>query len=142
MPSFPTKSRGILAFLSVNPSRAKLSLIGFLSLMGYNGFMKYQVITTTLFSKWLSKLKDRQAVKAIALRIARAEMGNLGDTQPVGEGVSEMRIFVGKGYRIYFAIRQERVIVLINGGIKSNKKQQQADIALAQKMLRELEKKA
>ncbi|MES9904857.1 MAG: type II toxin-antitoxin system RelE/ParE family toxin [Sedimenticola sp.] len=86
--------------------------------------MIYEIETTPIFDKWLSRQKDRQAVKTIAMRIARAEEGNLGDAEPVGGGVSEMRIFVGKGYRIYFAIRGMTVVLLLNGGIKSSKKQQ------------------
>ncbi len=69
--------------------------------------MKYTIVTTQIFDKWLSKQKDRQAVKAIAMRIARAEEGNFGDVEPVGGSVSEMRIFVGKGYRVYFTIQSD-----------------------------------
>ena len=67
--------------------------------------MKYEIVTTPIFIKWMKKLKDRQAVKAIAIRMDRAILGNLGDIKPVAQGVSEMRIFVGKGYRVYFVIR-------------------------------------
>jgi len=56
--------------------------------------MRYEIETTLIFDKWLSRQKDRQAVKAIAMRIARAEEGNLGDVESVGGGVSEMRIFI------------------------------------------------
>ncbi|WP_173270389.1 type II toxin-antitoxin system RelE/ParE family toxin [Thiosulfatimonas sediminis] len=100
--------------------------------------MKYKILTTTTFDKWLSKQKDRQAVRAIAMRIARAEQGNFGDSEPVGEGVSEMRIFIGKGYRIYYVVRGETVVLLLNGGIKSNKKQQQEDIAKAKQIFQEI----
>lgn len=58
---------------------------------------------------------------------------------PVGESVSEMRIFIGKGYRIYFTVQEDTVVLLLNGGIKS-KKQQQADITRAKQILSELEK--
>ncbi len=101
--------------------------------------MEYIIVTTSIFDKWLTKQKDRQAVKSIALRIARAEEGNFGDVDPVGGGVSEMRIFVGKGYRIYFTIQNKKVVLLLNGGIKSNKKQQQIDIAKAKQILSEVE---
>ncbi|PIQ03614.1 MAG: hypothetical protein CO047_00135 [Piscirickettsiaceae bacterium CG_4_9_14_0_2_um_filter_44_546] len=101
--------------------------------------MKFEIKTTLHFDKWLKKQNDRQAVKAIAMRIARAEQGNFGDSEPVGEGVSEMRIFIGKGYRIYYAIRGMTVVLLLNGGIKSNKKQQQTDIAFAKQLLSKLE---
>jgi len=101
--------------------------------------MEYTIVTTSIFDKWLTKQKDRLAVKSIALRIARVEEGNFGDAEPVGGGVSEMRIFVGKGYRIYFTIQNKKVVLLLNGGIKSNKKQQQIDIAQAKQILSEIE---
>lgn len=101
--------------------------------------MKYEVKTTEIFDKWFSKQKDRQAVRAIAMRIARVEEGNFGDIEPVGDGVSEMRIFVGKGYRVYFAIQNNIVVLLLNGGIKSNKKQQQLDIKRAKQILSDIE---
>lgn len=98
--------------------------------------MEYEIVTTDVFSNWLSRLKDRQAVKAIALRLTRAEVGNLGDVKSVGNGISEMRIFVGKGYRLYFTIRNGRLILLLNGG---NKSTQQQDIERAKRLLSELE---
>lgn len=107
--------------------------------MGYTWAMEYEVHTTPVFDKWLKGIKDRHAVRAIALRIARAEAGHLGDAEPVGSGVSEMRIFVGKGYRVYFAIRRETMLLLLNGGIKSSKKQQQIDIQRAKQILSEIE---
>ena len=64
------------------------------------GLGMYDIRTTADFDKWLRKLKDRQAVKAIVLRLTRAEAGNLGDIKSVGGQVSEMRIFVGAGYRL------------------------------------------
>lgn len=100
--------------------------------------MRYKVRTTHQFDKWLKKQSDRQAVRAIAMRIARVEQGNFGDVEPVGEGVSEMRIFIGKGYRIYYAVLDGVVVLLLNGGIKSNKKQQQSDITLAKKLFSEI----
>lgn len=96
------------------------------------------MLTTTVFDKWLLKQKDRQAVRAVALRIARAEVGNFGDTTSVGDAVSEMRIFIGKGYRIYFTIRGRNIVLLLNGGVKSNKKQQQEDIAKAKQIMQEM----
>lgn len=96
--------------------------------------MTYEIIATEEFIKWQSKLKDRQAAKAIATRLVRAEVGLLGDVEPVGGGISEMRIFVGKGYRVYFTIKDGKVIILLCGGNKSNKKQQQQDIARAKEI--------
>ncbi len=101
--------------------------------------MGYEVRTTPVFDRWLKGLKDRQAVRAITLRIARAEAGHLGDAKPVGSGVSEMRIFVGKGYRLYFTIRGDTLLLLLNGGTKSSKKQQQLDIQRAMQILSEIE---
>ncbi|RLC03301.1 MAG: type II toxin-antitoxin system RelE/ParE family toxin [Deltaproteobacteria bacterium] len=100
--------------------------------------MKYDVITTDVFSKWAKKLKDRQAARAIALRIARVRAGNLGDVSSVGDNISEMRIFVGKGYRVYFTKRGKQLILLLCGGDKST---QQADIKRAKTMLKQLEGK-
>jgi len=107
--------------------------------MGYNIVVRYEITSTAIFNKWLAGLKDRQAVKAIALRLARVEAGNLGDIEPVGGRISEMRIFVGKGYRIYTAIRNDSLVILLCGGTKSSKKQQQVDIMKARRILGELE---
>ncbi|WP_041070970.1 type II toxin-antitoxin system RelE/ParE family toxin [Thiolapillus brandeum] len=101
--------------------------------------MGYEVRTTPVFDQWLKELKDRRAVRAIMLRLARAEAGNLGDIKPVGGGVREMRLFVGKGYRLYFSIQGETLLLLLNGGIKSNKKQQQLDIQRAIRIVEEIE---
>lgn len=101
--------------------------------------MRYEVTSTVIFNKWLARIKDRQAVKAIALRLARVEAGNLGDIEPIGGRISEMRVFVGKGYRIYFTTHSENAVTLLCGGTKSSKKQQQQDIQLARRILDELE---
>jgi len=66
--------------------------------------MRYEIEKTELFDKWLKKLRDRKAVLAITQRLDRAIIGNFGDVAPVGEGVSEMRIFVGPGYRLYLHV--------------------------------------
>jgi len=100
--------------------------------------MRYEIRTTHQFDKWLKKQSDRQAVRAIVMRIARVEQGNFGDAEPVGEGVSEMRIFIGKGYRVYYAVLGKTVVLLLNGGIKSSKKQQKTDIVLAKQLLSEI----
>ncbi len=73
--------------------------------------MEYELSQTESFTKWYKKLRDRQATKAIALRLTRAQAGNLGDCEPVGEGISEMRIFVGKGYRVYFKVEDCSLVV-------------------------------
>jgi putative addiction module killer protein len=63
--------------------------------------MEYNLETTPTFDRRAVKLKDRLASRAIASRLVRVRCGNLGDTAPVGEGINEMRIFIGKGYRLY-----------------------------------------
>jgi putative addiction module killer protein len=89
------------------------------------------VLTTEIFDTWFSRLGDARAKARINARIRRAEEGNLGDCAPVGQGVSEMRIHHGPGYRIYFVQRgvfldpdqgtgwSGRLIILLAGGDKS-----------------------
>ena len=98
--------------------------------------MNYEIVTTETFRRWLSKVKDRQARKAIAMRLTRAEAGNLGDVKSVGGAVSEMRVFVGEGYRIYFTLREGRLVILLCGGDKST---QAKDIQKAKEILNNLE---
>jgi len=84
---------------------------------------------------WHTSVRDLRAKVAIARRIDRAASGNLGDIKPVGHGVSEMRVDVGAGYRIYFTMRNGVVIVLLAGGDKSS---QSADIRRAKKLAKEV----
>jgi len=98
--------------------------------------VKYEIHTTKTFDKWVSKLKDRQASKAIAMRLDRAISGNLGDIRPGGSKVSEQRIFIGKGYLLYFTIKGSEIIILLCGGDKST---QQQDIKLAKHIANDLE---
>ena len=95
--------------------------------------MRYEVEKTEVFDndKWLKKLRDHKAVLTIAKRIDRAIAGNFGDVAPVGEGVSEMRIFVGPGYRLYYTIRHHTIIFMLCGG---NKSTQEKDIKKAKMM--------
>ena len=90
--------------------------------------MKYTVIQTETFKDWLAKVRDRKAFIAIARRLDRAANGNLGDTKSVGDGVSEMRVDVGAGYRLYYTIRGNQIVFFLNGG---NKSTQQSDIKTA-----------
>jgi putative addiction module killer protein len=94
----------------------------------------FTVERTAIFMDWLSRLKDRRAAARIAIRIERMKDGNLGDVGPVGEGVSEMRVDYGPGYRVYFVQRQRTLIVLLCGG---DKKTQARDIARAKKLAKE-----
>lgn len=92
------------------------------------------IYKSEIFSRWFDSLADTRARSAILARIRRAELGNFGDCKPVGEGVSEMRIHVGKGYRVYFMRDGERVYLLLAGGDKAS---QQKDIATALTLARE-----
>ena len=89
------------------------------------------------FDDWLSGLKDQVGKAIIAKRIRAAEAGRFGDCEPVGEGVSEMRIHYGPGYRAYFTRRGEVVYLLLLGGDKSTQKR---DIKRAKEMARTLPK--
>jgi putative addiction module killer protein len=89
------------------------------------------------FDSWLSRLKDRVGRARIVQRIRSAEQGNFGDCESVGEGVSEMRIHVGPGYRAYFTRRAEVIYLLLLGGDKSSQKR---DIKRAIEMARALDK--
>lgn len=79
----------------------------------------YTVITTQEFDRWLSRLRDAREKARIVARIRSAELGNLGDTAPVGNGISEMRVHYGPGYRVYFKIRGKSLILLLLGGSKA-----------------------
>jgi putative addiction module killer protein len=86
--------------------------------MGYDKFM-YLIIQSDEFSNWLKALKDAQAKARILARITSAQGGNFGDSQAVGEGISEMRVHVGAGYRVYYIRTDKTVICLLCGGDKS-----------------------
>lgn len=94
-----------------------------------------EVRQTERYARWFASLRDRQARARIDARIRRLSMGNAGDTQPVGEGVSELRIHYGPGYRVYFVQRGEKLVILLAGG---DKRTQERDIKLAIDLAREL----
>jgi putative addiction module killer protein len=96
-------------------------------------------IQSSNFSDWLNDLSDDIARVRILDRLTKATLGHFGDCEPVGEGVSEMRIHAGAGYRVYFVRTGSVVYVLLCGGNKSSQKR---DIATAKKMARELKKDA
>lgn len=95
-----------------------------------------EIRKTEIFSKWFDGLKDRRAKARIHARMDRLEMGNFGDVAPVGEGVSELRIFYGSGYRVYFIQRGLVVVILLSGGDKSS---QTSDIARAKEIAKHIE---
>jgi putative addiction module killer protein len=86
---------------------------------------------------WLSALADEKAKARILARLLSATFGNFGNCEPVGEGVSEMRIHVGAGYRVYYTRTGSTVYVLLAGGVKAS---QSKDIRRAKEMVRELKK--
>lgn len=90
---------------------------------------------TDTFSDWLQKLKDIKARARIVIRIKSAEHGNFGDCTPVGDGVSEMRLHFGPGYRLYFWEEGNQVYWLLAGGAKSSQKR---DIERAKKLQKEI----
>jgi len=91
--------------------------------------------TTENYDAWIADLKDRQALLRIQARIRRAELGNFGDAKPVAEGVSEMRIDIGPGYRVYFTQRGQEIVILLAGGDKST---QPKDIKCALALAKQL----
>jgi putative addiction module killer protein len=93
-----------------------------------------EVRQTAAFRDWFAKLRDIRAQAHIVRRIERAQAGNLGDVRALGEGLSEMRIHYGPGYRLYLAQRGARLVILLCGGDKSS---QAADIRRARAMARE-----
>jgi putative addiction module killer protein len=95
-----------------------------------------EVYKTEEFARWFKKLKDRNAKARIQARIDRMELGHFGDVEPVGEGVSELRIFYGPGYRVYIAKQSSVVVILLIGGDKST---QVRDIKKALELARQLE---
>jgi putative addiction module killer protein len=90
---------------------------------------------TDEFSLWLKNLRDIRARAKILIRIDRLELGNPGDVAPVGDGVSELRIHYGPGYRVYFMQRGDELIILLCGGDKSS---QSADITAAKQLAHKL----
>jgi len=93
------------------------------------------LVRTAHFDEWLSNLKDLKAKARIIARITSAGFGNFGDCGPVGQGVSELRIDFGPGYRVYYVRTGKTIYYLLAGGDKSTQKK---DIVLAKKMAKEL----
>jgi putative addiction module killer protein len=90
---------------------------------------------TAVFSNWFKKLKDRRAKARIQARIDRLGLGNFGDVAPVGQGVSELRIDYGPGYRLYFIQQGLTIVILLSGGDKDS---QNADIIKAKELAKRL----
>jgi putative addiction module killer protein len=94
-----------------------------------------EIRKTELFANWLDSLRDVRARARVQVRIERLAAGNPGDVQPVGEGVSELRIDYGPGYRVYFKKIRSGVLILLAGG---DKRTQDADIKTALRLARNL----
>ena len=94
-----------------------------------------EIRKTNLFAHWLDQLHDIQARARVQSRIERLAAGNPGDVEPVGEGVSELRIDYGPGYRVYFKKQGREVVILLAGG---DKRTQSADIKTALRLARNL----
>jgi putative addiction module killer protein len=94
-----------------------------------------EIVLTDDFAGWLRALRDRRAAARVAERLRRLALGNAGDVKPVGEGVSELRIDYGPGYRVYFVRRGEAVVVVPCGGGKSR---QGRDITRAKALAKEV----
>jgi putative addiction module killer protein len=94
-----------------------------------------EIRETDTFKKWFGSLKDKRAKARIDVRIKRISLGNFGDVEPVGNGVSELRIDYGAGYRVYFVKRGNIIVILLCGGDKST---QSKDIQKAHDLARRL----
>ena len=94
-----------------------------------------EIRKTDQFANWLDNLRDIQAKARVLVRIERLATGNAGDVKPVGEGVSEMRINYGPGYRVYYTMRGKTLTILLAGG---DKRSQVTDIKTALRLARSL----
>lgn len=94
-----------------------------------------EIKQTETYRKWEHKLRDQKAKAAIAARVFRLAHGLAGDVAPIGQGISELRIHYGPGYRVYFKQRENEIIILLCGG---NKSTQSRDIESAKKLAKEL----
>lgn len=97
----------------------------------------YTVEQSGIFKVWHNDLRDALGRLRITARLSMAKEGNLGDCEPVGDGVHEMRVHCGPGYRLYFVHRGNRIIFLLMGGSKAT---QRRDIKQAKAMAKELDK--
>lgn len=95
----------------------------------------YEIRKTETYAQWLDSLRDIHARARVQVRVERLASGNAGDVRPVGEGVSELRIDYGPGYRVYFAMRGRKIVILLAGG---DKRTQTADIRTALRLARNL----
>jgi putative addiction module killer protein len=90
---------------------------------------------TQIFRNWLAALRDKRAAAIIRRRITRLELGNFGDTKSIGDGVGELRVDFGPGYRLYFTRREQELVILLCGGDKGT---QARDMARAKQLAKEV----
>lgn len=90
--------------------------------MSIQSDIRYEVLTTDIFDGWLDGLSDAKSQAIIAERLVRLQSGLFGDHKSVGDGVSELRIDYGPGYRLYFAIRGRVIVIMLCGGDKGSQK--------------------
>lgn len=95
----------------------------------------YEIRKTDIYAKWLDGLRDIHARARVQARVERIATGNPGDVKPVGEGVSELRIDYGPGYRVYYTMRGRTMLILLAGG---NKRTQATDIKTELRLARNL----
>ena len=95
-----------------------------------------EIRQTDTFRKWFKSLRDPRAKAKISARLRRLSLGNAGDAEPIGDGLSEMRVHQGKGYRVYYVNRGGVLVILLCGGIKTS---QQRDIKLAKSIAKKLD---
>jgi putative addiction module killer protein len=95
----------------------------------------FTIRQTDEFERWLASLRDKRAKQKVATRLQRLKFGHFGDVEPVGGGLSELRIHEGQGYRVYFRQNGHEIILLLCGG---NKKTQQRDISRAHEIMKEI----
>ena len=98
--------------------------------------MDYEIISTPNFDKWFDNLKNRTTKNKILARIDRIKHGNFGDSKPLGKHLGELRFFFGAGIRVYYTVRGNQLVLLLNGGDKSS---QSKDIKKANQIMNELE---
>ncbi|WP_020586754.1 type II toxin-antitoxin system RelE/ParE family toxin [Desulfobacter curvatus] len=98
--------------------------------------MKYTLESTPEYDKWFAKLKDALTKTRILARLSRIEKGDFGDYKPLEANLFELRFFFGPGWRIYYTIKNDSVVILLVGGEKSS---QEKDIAKASELLAEME---
>ena len=94
-----------------------------------------EIRQTEVFARWINRLRDDRARTRIEARIYRLSLGNPGDVKPIGDGISELRIDYGPGYRVYFVKQGPVIVILLCGG---DKRSQKRDIAMAKTFAREL----